>query len=40
MRCGEGIQAGMEAANNGDLVCVHDLTAVPGRDGGRLVDWL
>ena len=37
MRCGEGIQAGVEAAYNGDLVCVRDPAAVPGCDGGRLV---
>ena len=36
MRCGEGIQAGMEAADNGDLVCVYGRAAVAGRGGGRL----
>jgi hypothetical protein len=36
---GDGIQAGMEAAHDGDLVCVHDLAEFPERDGGRLLDW-
>jgi hypothetical protein len=40
MRCGEGIQAGLGAADAGDLACLHYLPAVAGRVGGRLGDWL